>query len=231
MSWEAFRWTAKSPSELYHVLGPHGVDDLVRQTIAAVWRDLPAEGRTLAAGVGAVREVFDRNINVWRRISKPTPEQFFADLRPHPADGFLRQAMVLTWMMMPREGGREVKDAVRIVTDIFERNLVAWDDDNATFTGRKKKKPNPAAKAREPKRGLKQGLKREPKPAIKKGRTMEKDTPRNAKASKTPAAAPKTAGRTAGAARAQDGEVANLRAEMDQKIAQAGAGKSKVSKK
>ena len=59
MSWEAFRWTAKSPSELYHVLGPHGVDDLVRQMIAAVWRDLPAEGRTFEGAVQASRQVFD----------------------------------------------------------------------------------------------------------------------------------------------------------------------------
>jgi hypothetical protein len=151
MSWEAFRWTAKSPSELYHVLGPHGVDDLVRQMIAAVWRDLPAEGRTFEGAVQAARQVFDRNIGVWKRIKKPGPEEFFADLQPHPADGFLRQAMVLTWMMMPRTGGREVKDALRIIADIFERNLAAWDEDNVTFTGGKKKtrKPaKPAAKAK-----------------------------------------------------------------------------------
>src|SRR5688572_17921790 len=119
MSWEALRWTAKTPSELYHVLGPHGVDDLIRQAISAAWRDLPNEGRTFDAGVEAARRVFDRNINVWRQIKKPGPEEFFADLQPYAADGFLRQAMVLTWMMMPREGGREVKDAIRIVSDIF----------------------------------------------------------------------------------------------------------------
>ena len=67
MSWEAFRWTAKSPSELYHVLGPHGVDDLVRQMIAAVWRDMPAEERTFEGAVRAARQVYDRNIAVWRR--------------------------------------------------------------------------------------------------------------------------------------------------------------------
>ena len=224
MSWEAFRWTAKSPSELYHVLGPHGVDDLVRQTIAAVWRDLPPDGRTVARGVESVREVFDRNIGVWRRIKKPTPESFFADLRPTPADGFLRQAMVLTWMMMPREGGREVKDAVRIVTDIFDRNLAAWHEDNATFTGVKKKAKPRASKA---------APKPPAQPAAKptgKGKNMEKGTGRNAKASKT-SAAPKIAGRATGAARAKDGEVANLRAEMERRMEQAGAGNSKPAKK
>src|SRR3989442_1735477 len=125
MSWEALRWTAKSPSELYHVLGPHGPDDLIRQMIAAVWRDLP-DGKNFDLAVTAARQVFDRNISVWKKIKQPSPESFFADLQPHPTDGFLRQAMVLTWMMMPRSGGREVKDAVRIVSDIFERNLLAW---------------------------------------------------------------------------------------------------------
>ena len=36
MSWEAYRWTAKTPSELLHTLGPHGVDHLVRQYLDAV---------------------------------------------------------------------------------------------------------------------------------------------------------------------------------------------------
>ena len=48
MSWEAYRWTAKSPSELYHTLGPHGVDHLVRQMLDACWRQSPEEGRSLA---------------------------------------------------------------------------------------------------------------------------------------------------------------------------------------
>jgi len=46
--------------------------------------------------------------------------------------------MVLCWMMMPRSGGRKVSDALRIVTEIFERNLAAWEEDDATFTGRGK---------------------------------------------------------------------------------------------
>src|SRR6476620_7472529 len=106
MSWEANRWTARTPSELYQTLGPHAVDDLVRQMISAVWRHLPEEGRTFAAAIAGAREVFDRNIVVWRKIKQPDPASFFADLRPIEADGHLRQAMVLTWMMMPRSGGR-----------------------------------------------------------------------------------------------------------------------------
>ena len=162
MSWEAHRWTARTPSELYHTLGPHGVDDLVRQMIAACWRGLPADGRSLALGVAAARTVYDRNVAVWRRIKKPTPEQFFADLFPTDADGYCRQAMVLTWMMMPRTGGREVPDALRIFGQIVERNLDAWAADDATFTGRK---PKPRAAAAKPGRAAK----RKPAAARKRG--------------------------------------------------------------
>ena len=141
MSWEAYRWTAKSPSELFHVLGPHGVDHLVRQALDAVWRELPEDRRTLADATAAAREVFDRNLRVWTRIKKPEPTAFFDDLLPRPADQFLRQAMVTTWMMMPRTGGRQLGDVARIITAIFERNMSAWDEDNATFTGKTKKRP------------------------------------------------------------------------------------------
>ena len=134
MSWEAFRWTAKSPSELYHVLGPHGVDDLLRQAVAACWRAVPEEGRTFAAAHQLARDVFARNIRVWKQIKKPTPEAFFKDMFPTDADGFVRQAMVLCWMMMPRTGGREVSDALKIVGHIFERNMESWEEDNRTFT-------------------------------------------------------------------------------------------------
>lgn len=202
MSWEALRWTAKSPSELYHVLGPHGVDDLIRQTIAAAWRDLPTEGRTFDAGVEAARRVFDRNINVWRRIKKPGPEEFFADLQPHAADGFLRQAMVLTWMMMPREGGREVKDAIRIVSDLFERNMAAWADDNTTFTGG-------GGKARRKKVASR-------KPAASRG----KGAKAMAKGDKKSGAA--GTGKVRAAAKAKESEVAPLRREMERKLERAG---------
>ena len=146
MSWEAYRWTAKTPSELFHVLGPHGVDHLVRQALDACWRELPDDGRTLAGATAAAREVFDRNMRVWRRVKRPEPAAFFEDLLPRPADQFLRQAMVTTWMMMPRTGGRQLGDVARIITGIFERNLAAWEEDNATFTGKAKKRPA-AAKA------------------------------------------------------------------------------------
>jgi hypothetical protein len=140
MSWEAFRWTAKSPSELYHVLGPHGVDDLLRQAVAACWRAVPEEGRTFASAQALARQVFGRNIRVWKQIKKPTPEAFFKDMFPTDADGFVRQAMVLCWMMMPRTGGRKLSDVTKIVTAVFDRNLAAWDSDNATFTGKTSKK-------------------------------------------------------------------------------------------
>lgn len=219
MSWEAFRWTAKSPSELYHVLGPHGVDDLLRQMIAAVWRDLPAEGRTFEGGVQAARQVFDRNIAVWQRIKKPGPEEFFADLQPHPADGFLRQAMVLTWMMMPRTGGREVKDALRIVSDIFDRNLAAWDEDNVTFTGGKKKSRKPAKPAAKAKKA--KAMERPTRTAS--NRTPGKDNGRATKPAKAqPAGAPKVVGTVRSASTAKTDEVAPLRAEMKRKSERAG---------
>lgn len=151
MSWEAQRWTAKSPSELFHVLGPHGVDHLVRQALDACWRELPDDKRTLADVVAAAREVFNRNLRVWNRIKRPEPAAFFADLQPKPADQFLRQAMVTCWMMMPRAGGRKVSDVTRIVTAIFERNLGAWDADNKTFTGTAKKRTTVAKKPRKSK--------------------------------------------------------------------------------
>lgn len=144
MSGEAYRWTAKSPSELYHVLGPHGVDHLVRQMLDACWRHSPEEGRTLSGVKRIAQEVFERNMRVWARIKKPSPAAFFEDLLPNEADGFLRQAMVMCWMMMPRSGGRKVSEVRKIVGDIYQRNIEAWDADEATLTG--KKKPKRAAK-------------------------------------------------------------------------------------
>ena len=162
MSWEALRWTAKTPSTLYHTLGPHGVDELIRKVLSTCWRNLPAEGRTLEAAQAIAREVLARNVAVWSRIKKPGPEAFFADLAPHETDGYMRQAMVTCWMMMPRTGGREVPEALRIVREIFERNMSAWEQDNATFTGTGKKKKARAAKAKATSRskGKKAGKKR-----------------------------------------------------------------------
>ena len=141
MSWEAYRWTAKSPSELHQVLGPHGVDHLVRQMLDACWRESPLEGRSLASVKKIADEVFARNLAVWSRIKKPSPEAFFEDLLPNAADGFLRQAMVLCWMMMPRVGGRQVADVRRMIGEIYRRNLYAWDQDEARFTGVKSRRP------------------------------------------------------------------------------------------
>jgi hypothetical protein len=159
MSWEAYRWTAKTPSELYHTLGPHGVDELIRNALADVWRELPGETRTVDQAIAAAREVANRNISVWRKIKQPSPAAFFEELRPTSADGHFRQAMVLCWMMMPRAGGRKVSDALKIVAQVFERNLAAWEEDDETFTGEKakprRKKPAATKKAAAPKKASK----------------------------------------------------------------------------
>jgi hypothetical protein len=150
MSWEANRWTAKTPSELFHTLGPHAVDERIRSALADIWRDLPDDGRTVDAAIRAAREVADYNLGVWRKIKQPSPAAFFEGLRPGNADAHFRQAMVTCWMMMPRAGGRKVSDALKMVSRIFERNIANWQEDNEAFTGAKpksaKKKP-PAKKA------------------------------------------------------------------------------------
>ena len=160
MSWEAFRLTSKSPSELYDVLGPEGVDNLMRQFLTACWNALPAGQRTMEGWRRMAGAVFERNMRVWGRIKKPNPVHFFEDLRPDPADGHLRQAMVLCWMMLPRAGGRDFGDTRKIIRQIYERNLAAWDEDDATFTAKKatkrkapvKKKPVKAKPAKSKKR-------------------------------------------------------------------------------
>jgi hypothetical protein len=141
MSWEAFRLTSKSPSEVLHVLGPHGVDDHIRKMMDACWRESPEEGRTFQSVKKIVQEVYDRNMKVWSAIKKPAPASFFENLRPDPADGFMRQAFVLTWMMMPRAGGRKFADVKKIVAKIFQRNLEAWQEDHRTFSGPAPRKP------------------------------------------------------------------------------------------
>ncbi|MGH7215487.1 MAG: hypothetical protein ACREIT_12045 [Tepidisphaeraceae bacterium] len=156
MTWEAFRLTSKSPAEVLHVLGPHGVDDLIRKMMDACWRESPEEGRSFESVRRLVQQVYDRNMRVWSRIKKPTPQAFFEDLLPHNADGFMRQALVLTWMMLPRAGGRDFSQVKKIVADVFARNMTAWAEDNRTFTGtakaRKAKtaptKRKPAAKVK-----------------------------------------------------------------------------------
>jgi hypothetical protein len=120
------------------VLGPHGCDDLLRQAWAACWRESPEETRTFEGVRQRFFEAWTRNINIWKRIKKPTPESFFADFRPHDAaEGHIRQALVLSWMMMPRAGGREFKDTFKIMERIYRRNMEAWEEDDATFGGKK----------------------------------------------------------------------------------------------
>ena len=151
MSWEAFRLTSKSPSELYDVLGPEGPDNLIRQFLTACWNALPAGERSFGAWRKLVAEVHARNSRVWSRIKKADPAAFFADLRPDPADGHLRQAFVLAWMMLPRAGGRNINDARRVIDSLYERNVAAWESDNATFT----KGPRKLTKAGAPPKALK----------------------------------------------------------------------------
>lgn len=152
-TWEAFRLTSKSPTELLETLGPHGVDHLIRQAMDALWREYPAETRSYANVRKRAEEVFARNMKVWGAIKKPTPAAFFENLLPYTADGLIRQAMVMTWMMMPRQGGREFPQTRKIFAHIFERNMEAWAEDNRTFTPKPAKKraakkptPNPKKK-------------------------------------------------------------------------------------
>ncbi len=147
MSWEALRLTSRTPSEVYTVLGPHGVEALLTEARDTVWREYPEEGRTLAAARKQLEFVFERNMKVWLAIKKPSPAAFFENLSPQKADGHVRQALVLTWMMMPRAGGRDFKDVSKIVRTIFNRVLEAWEEDNRTFTAEtRKKKPAPTRK-------------------------------------------------------------------------------------
>jgi hypothetical protein len=140
LTWEAFRLTSKSPTEVLHVLGPHGVDDLIRKAMDACWREYPEQTRSYENVKRRMLEVYNRNMKHWSAIKKPTPQAFFERLLPYTADGHIRQALVLAWMMMPRAGGRDFKDVKKIVAEIFERNLEAWDEDNRTFTATKPKK-------------------------------------------------------------------------------------------
>ena len=154
MSWEAFRLTSKSPAELLHTLGPHGVDHLMRQALDVLWREYPEESRTFQNVRQRAQEVFNRNMKAWASIKKPSPQAFFENLLPYAADGFFRQSMVLCWMMMPRTGGRDLANVRKLITKIFERNIAGWEQDNKTFTKGKPiaKKParkkNPAKKSR-----------------------------------------------------------------------------------
>src|SRR5688572_23706941 len=146
MSWEAFRLTSKSPSELYTVMGPAGVDGLVRQALQECWASLPEHERTFDAWKRRAEQTFTRNRKVWSAIRKPTPAAFFDNLAPFPSDGHLRQAMVMCWMMMPRAGGRDFKFVVKAMDQIFQRNMDAWSTDNRTFTHAPAKRPTATKK-------------------------------------------------------------------------------------
>jgi hypothetical protein len=37
-------------------------------------------------------------------------------------------------MMLPRAGGRDIKDARRVIESLYERNVANWEADNTTFT-------------------------------------------------------------------------------------------------
>jgi hypothetical protein len=145
MSWEALRLTSRSPAEVYAVLGPHGVEELIQKMRDACWREMPQEQRTLAAVQQRFREVFDRNMKVWSAIKKPSPQAFFQNLLPYTADGHMRQALVLCWMMLPR-GKRSIAAVRDVVAQIFERTLRAWDEDNLTFTKGPRKKRRAATR-------------------------------------------------------------------------------------
>jgi hypothetical protein len=162
MSWEAFRLTSKSPSELMHVMGPGGVDNLVREMLMACWRSLPEDARDMPAWRKRADEVFNRNMRVWSAMKKPTPEAMFANLAPFPSDGHFRQALVLAHMMLPR-GKRPIQEVRKFVTGIYERNREGWEKDFATFTkglGEKKAKRAPARKTKAQKPPKKRTTKR-----------------------------------------------------------------------
>lgn len=154
MSWEAFRLTSKSPAELYTVLGPHAVDELIRHAMNSCWRQVPEEQRSFQSALKLVHDIFDRNWKIWLKIKKPAPEAYFADLGTAEADGLFRQAFVLSWMMLPRKGGRKFSDTHKVIQDIYQRNLAAWTEDNVTFTKgvskRKAVSKKPPAKSSKP---------------------------------------------------------------------------------
>lgn len=129
------------------IMSPNGVDHLIREMLMACWRYLPPEQRHLPTWRKHADDVFHRNMRVWRGIKKPKPQAFFENLLPHPEDGFMRQALVLGWMMLPRAGGRVFADVAKVVSAIYQRNLEAWESDNRTFTGVKAKKSTKVAKS------------------------------------------------------------------------------------
>lgn len=167
--WEAFRLTSKSPSELYDVLGPSGVDGMIRHVLVDCWNALPADERTLSAWRKRVDAIWQRNFAVWNRIKKASPAAFFEDMRPDAADGHLRQALVLTWMMLPR-GKRDMKDVRAVITHIFERQVATWEaDEQILKKGLKRSKAKSAAPSKK-KKSAGKSIKRLVKKTAKKAK-------------------------------------------------------------
>jgi hypothetical protein len=169
MSWEAFRLTSKSPSELMNVMGPNGVDAMVREMLMECWKSLPPEARTMELWRKRAAEVFARNMRHWNSIRKPTPSAFFENLLPFPSDGHFRQALVLCHMMLPR-GKRALKDVAKEMTKIYERNVASWEDDYRTFTKGVSSRSATTRKKAEASKGRAKPSKKSPKKATKKRR-------------------------------------------------------------
>lgn len=144
VSFEALRLTSHAPSEIYRIMGPNAVDGLIRQSLTTCWNSLAAETRSLEMWEKFVRDVYGRNMHAWEKIKQPSPANFFVDLRPEAADGYMRQGMILCFMMLPR-GKRSLAAVRQAVSGIFERNLAAWNDDHHTFTKGAAAKKKPAA--------------------------------------------------------------------------------------
>lgn len=183
MTWEAFRLTSKSPSEVLHVLGPHGVDDLIRKMMDACWRESHEATRSFVTVKKMVLDVYHRNMRVWKTIKKPTPQAFFENLAPYNADGYMRQALVLCWMMLPRTGGRQFSDVQKIVANIFDRTMDAWEQDNRTFTDTAKVKRIKVMKIKMKSVAKKKSKPAKPtkKPAAKKSARATPKSPRKRK--------------------------------------------------
>ena len=78
--------------------------------------------------------------------------------------------MVLSWMMMPRTGGRDFKSTFAIIQRLYERNVAAWEEDNATFTasGKRTTKTTKGTKKTVKKKGAQRLVAGRGKKAVKK---------------------------------------------------------------
>jgi len=52
----------------------------------------------------------------------------------------------VNWMMMPRTGGRDFKSTFAIIRRLYERNVAAWEEDEATFNGKRTTKGSKGTK-------------------------------------------------------------------------------------